>query len=599
MKELTLFILAPSRSLVAASGRRDTHFLAAARESSPGFVAVPAWLCAHHHPCISMHIMLLVAAASVASPVRLILDTDMGGGACRDVDDVVALCTLHALMDNGEVELLAVVQDTAPPPVAGVISVINHWYGRDDVPIGAYKGGGLTLAGEPPLTYVDALVRTFPSPIRNSTQVPDAVDVYRRVLAASPPRSVTIASVGLLTNLELLLRSGPDAHSPLSGFELVAEKVLLLAAMAGNYPRSGCDDPRRPPPGGCWPLAECNACGCFNGADPTSQATAAAASAYVAANVPPTVRVTYLGFRDGDAVRTGAVMESCAQASNPCRQALLDFRDRAGWGWGPGGRSSYDPLTTLLAVRGVSVQGMGFSECEDCDGVNYIEAASGANRWVAGPPSNQSYVVLRNQSTAQTAIDTLLCQGRRADRPSLPPPPPPQAPPPQANPCPPPSSSPSPPPIPPALSSQPPPPPGPHPPSPSPSPPPPPPLAQEEQSSPPHTSPEASDIPLTPPNTSDETSSSSSSSSSNDDLTDQANFDLAVRAVESLMLLILAGVLSMAICRPRRGQRTGGAGLHVADAQIAADSDMPTQDPTIAMVELNDAAKLARQEQLY
>ena len=74
----------------------------------------------------------------------------------------------------------------------------------------------------------------FPSPIRNSSQVPDAVEVYRRVLAASPARSVTIASVGLLTNLELLLRSAPDAHSPLPGHELVAEKVALLAMMAGD-----------------------------------------------------------------------------------------------------------------------------------------------------------------------------------------------------------------------------------------------------------------------------------------------------------------------------------------------------------------------------
>ena len=79
------------------------------------------------------------------------------------------------------------------------------------------KGSGLTLAGEPPLTFVDSVLKAFPSPIRNASQVPDAVDVYRRVLAASPPRSVTIASVGLLTNLELLLRSGPDAHSPLDG----------------------------------------------------------------------------------------------------------------------------------------------------------------------------------------------------------------------------------------------------------------------------------------------------------------------------------------------------------------------------------------------
>ena len=100
-------------------------------------------------------------------------------------------------------------------------------YGRDDIPIGAYKGTGLTLAGNPPLTYVDSLVRHFPSPIRDSTQVPDAVEVYRRVLAASPPRSVVIASVGLQTNLELLLRSGPDDHSPLGGRELVKEKVSM------------------------------------------------------------------------------------------------------------------------------------------------------------------------------------------------------------------------------------------------------------------------------------------------------------------------------------------------------------------------------------
>ena len=366
----------------------------------------------------------LVASTARAAPVKLILDTDMGGGACRDVDDVVALCTLHALMDNGEVELLAVVQDTAPPPCAGVISVINHYYGRDDIPIGAYKGAGLTLEGEPPLTYVDSVVRNFPSPVKNNTQVPNAVDVYRRVLAASSPRSVTIASVGLLVNLELLLRSGPDSHSPLTGAQLVAEKVVLLAAMAGDYPKSG--------PG--FPVHECNACGCFNQADSQSKATAAGASSYVVAHMPPSVRIIYLGFKDGDVVRTGAIMQSCATADNPCRHALLDFRDHAGWGWGPGGRSSYDPLTTLLAVRGVSMEGMGFSECTDCDGVNSIDASNGANHWVAGPRSNQSYVVLHDKAIAQGALDTLLCQPRRADRPLPPtaPPSPPTAPSPAA-----------------------------------------------------------------------------------------------------------------------------------------------------------------------
>ena len=102
----------------------------------------------------------------------------------------------------------------------------------------------------------------------------------------------------------------PLSASPVD-YALVAEKVALLSIMAGDYPTSG---PR---------FAECNACGCFNGADAVSRATAAAASSFVAANVPPAVRTIYLGFRDGDVVRTGAVMEVCAAPANPCRHALL------------------------------------------------------------------------------------------------------------------------------------------------------------------------------------------------------------------------------------------------------------------------------------
>ena len=53
---------------------------------------------------------LLCAGVSTIAPVKLIVDTDIGGGGCNDVDDVVALCITHALRQRGEVELLAVVQ---------------------------------------------------------------------------------------------------------------------------------------------------------------------------------------------------------------------------------------------------------------------------------------------------------------------------------------------------------------------------------------------------------------------------------------------------------------------------------------------------------
>ena len=41
-------------------------------------------------------------------------------------------------------------------------------------------------------------------------------DVYRRVLAQQPDSSVTLVTVGFLTNLRNLLQSEPDALSPLA-----------------------------------------------------------------------------------------------------------------------------------------------------------------------------------------------------------------------------------------------------------------------------------------------------------------------------------------------------------------------------------------------
>lgn len=352
----------------------------------------------------TMHALLLVlalVALAVARPVHLIVDTDIGGGGCQDVDDIAAVCIANALADNGEAELLAIVQNTAPPPCAGVISVLNHWYGRDDVPLGAYKGTGLTHSN-PPLSFVDDLVANYPSPVKNSSQVPDAVSIYRQALAAAPDASVAISSIGLLTNLENLLRSGPDQYSALSGVDLVAQKVFLLVAMAGKYPTSN----------GGANGAECNMCGCYNGADATSAQTAASSSIYVFSHMAPTVKVLFSGGEVGVEIRTGAVLETCAEANNPCRRAFMDFkRDNPG-GWAKGGRSSWDPLTILVAVRGASAAGNGVTECDDCDGTNSV-TEGGNNHWVAGPPSNQTYLILHDANVAAKAIDTLLCQRPR------------------------------------------------------------------------------------------------------------------------------------------------------------------------------------------
>lgn len=60
--------------------------------------------------------------------------------------------------------------------------------------------------------------------------------MYRQILAKQPDKSVTIITVGFLTNLANLLQSPPDKFSPLTGKELVEQKVQRLVSMAGKFP---------------------------------------------------------------------------------------------------------------------------------------------------------------------------------------------------------------------------------------------------------------------------------------------------------------------------------------------------------------------------
>eukprot|EP00966_Prymnesium_polylepis_P184374 4273416-Prymnesium_polylepis.1 len=99
-----------------------------------------------------------------------------------------------------------------------------QWQGRDHIPIGAYRGPIGRPADTPGPDWVNhgagwyakALVDNFPSPIQDSSQVADALTIFRRALADAPrPNSITVLSVGHANNLLDLLRSPPDAISPL------------------------------------------------------------------------------------------------------------------------------------------------------------------------------------------------------------------------------------------------------------------------------------------------------------------------------------------------------------------------------------------------
>ena len=241
----------------------------------------------------------LAEDAEKTNPKRVIFETDM----CTDVDDVGALAVLHALADNGEVEILAISYNEVHPSGAGTICAINTWYNRGDIPIGIYKGD---LADPDESSYLDGIAANFPHDLPTDP-TPSSLELYLQVLSEQQDNSVTIISVGFLNNLYDLLKANPD---------LVAQKVTELVVMAVVV-----DDP-------------------YN----TVRHNQVDKSEYVIHNWPTRLVISEYG----ESVYTGARLGETA-AENPVREAY--YRRFNGQ---YKGRSSWDQIAVLYGVRGLS-----------------------------------------------------------------------------------------------------------------------------------------------------------------------------------------------------------------------------------------------------
>ncbi|HEX4810357.1 MAG TPA: nucleoside hydrolase [Bryobacteraceae bacterium] len=176
------------------------------------------------HLCLACAVIVvssIAQTARAAEPVRLILDTDIG----NDVDDLFALAMIHALESRSEVHLLAVTITKDNRYAAPFVSLVNTYYGRPQIPIGVVHHGK-TPEDSPMLRVMAQNTAVYPHAILSQPE--DAVALLRRMLAAQPDHSVTLAQIGFSTNLARLL------DSP-GGRELVIAKVKLLCLMAGNF----------------------------------------------------------------------------------------------------------------------------------------------------------------------------------------------------------------------------------------------------------------------------------------------------------------------------------------------------------------------------
>ncbi len=182
----------------------------------------------------TLSVLLLLGVGTMAEPVALIYDTDIG----NDVDDVLALGMIHALQTRGHCELLAVTV-TKDHPLAGAFAdAVNTFYGRPDTPVGTVRDGATRERGKfnqlAEEKNADGTLR-YPHDLKSGQDAPEATSLLRRILAERADGSVVMTQVGFFTNYRRLLESKPDDISPLSGVDLIRKKVRLLSVMAGSF----------------------------------------------------------------------------------------------------------------------------------------------------------------------------------------------------------------------------------------------------------------------------------------------------------------------------------------------------------------------------
>lgn len=315
----------------------------------------------------------VVAGSSVASgsqksggTPRIIIDTDLS----LWWDDATAIGMANVLEQRGKDHVLAIMSDIPNPAAVAAIDAIDTAYGHPDIPLGALADSTNDTA---PHGYSDKLADSLPHKIRSSRDVPDAVPLYRHILAGQPDHSVTIVAIGSYANLAGLLTSKAGDGSGFDGRDLIAAKVRKTVIEDGYFPNNGVP------------------------AFTNQQLDIAAATEVVNSNWP--TPIAWVDGTTGVATKVGGALCTSLSAKNPMRIVY-----EAKFGCGPPGDGDWDGPTLLYAVQG---SGDLFTEL-GLGGSAYINTQGGLSwRTDSGRPDDV-YVHVADQSALNQEINSLL-----------------------------------------------------------------------------------------------------------------------------------------------------------------------------------------------
>jgi hypothetical protein len=307
-------------------------------------------------------------------PVNLIIDSD----AAIDADDMGDHAIMWALQNRGEVNVLAIIVSSANDYSAPALRAVANYYGHPNVPIGANKGSTPNMNGTATSVYTTQIATQFGTPGDTRANYPDAVTVYRQALANASDNSVYIVTNGYYEPLQQLLQSQPDGISPLTGIQLVTQKVRRLVSSAGWFP-SGSES---------------------NFANDTD------AASFVFANWPG--EIVSVGADTCWDVTTGPSTTSDPN-QDPIKAAYNLFAAARGTS---ATTPAWGQLGLLYAVRGgvgTNFTIGGFNGTTTIDATN--DQFRGQNFWSPTPQAGRSYLQKQISASAMAAILNPLLQG--------------------------------------------------------------------------------------------------------------------------------------------------------------------------------------------
>lgn len=276
---------------------------------------------------------------------KFIFDTDWW----TDCDDCAALQLLCKKHNAGEIELYGVIINAYTEYSVRSVDSLLLENGIKNLPIGIDEKAD-DFNGTPKYQRVTAVGS-------DRQDYEDGVKCYRRLLSEAEDK-VDIIAVGFLNVIDELLKSKGDEYSDLDGLELVRDKVGKIWIMGGKWDEDGG--------------LEHNFC---------NNDRSRRASAFVLDSCP--VPLVLSGWENGNDIISGRFLDK-----NSVAYKAFETIGH------PKGRSSWDPMVTLLAVLG-NAEKAGYKEVF---GKASVEAETGKNHFIPDESGKDCYVVMTKGS---------------------------------------------------------------------------------------------------------------------------------------------------------------------------------------------------------